>query len=181
LRATIGGLGGRALRTGDLLPLGEALEQGMAQRTLSRRLMPEYPCEIRLRVLPGPQDEHFTRQGLATFFGSVYTITPRNDRMGLCLDGPRVMHRNGADIVSDALCAGAVQVSGDGLPMIMGADHQTTGGYAKLGVVIGADLSRLAQARQGTRVRFVRCTDAAAVAALRREQELLCRIRVAVS
>ena len=181
LRASIGGLGGRALRTGDLLPLGEALEQGMAQRTLSRRLVPEYPGEIRLRVLPGPQDDHFTRQGLATFFGSVYTITPRNDRMGLCLDGPRVMHRNGADIVSDALCAGAVQVSGDGLPMIMGADHQTTGGYAKLGVVIGADLSRLAQARQGTRVRFVRCTDAAAVAALRREQELLCRIRVAVS
>jgi len=181
LRAAIGGMGGRALRAGDSLPLGEAPERDPEPRTLSRRLVPEYPGEIRLRVLPGPQDDLFTLQGLATFFSSVYTVTPRNDRMGLCLDGPRIMHRNGADIISDALCAGAVQVSGDGLPLVMGADHQTTGGYAKIGVVIGADLSRLAQARQGTRIRFVRCTDAAAVAALRRNRELFGRIRAAVS
>lgn len=181
LRSGLGGHMGRQLRSGDRLPLGEAPEGNHGPRLLSRRLVPEYPEEIRLRVLPGPQDDLFSNDGIETFFSSVYTVTPRNDRMGYRLDGPRIRHGAGADIVSDALCAGAVQVPGDGLPLVMGADHQTTGGYAKIGAVIGPDLWRLAQARQGTRIRFARCRDEAAVAALRREHELFGRILAALA
>lgn len=181
LRSGLGGHMGRQLRAGNRLPLGEGPEGDHEPRLLSRRLVPEYPGEIRLRVLPGPQDDLFSNEGIEAFFSSVYTVTPRNDRMGYRLDGPRIRHRQGADIVSDALCAGAVQVPGDGLPLVMGADHQTTGGYAKIGAVIGPDLWRLAQARQGTRIRFVRCRDEAAVAVLRREHELFGRILAALA
>jgi antagonist of KipI len=143
--------------------------------------VPEYPEEIRLRVLPGPQDDLFDEKGIKTFYSSVYTVTPRNDRMGYCLAGPLIRHRHGADIVSDALCAGAVQVPGDGLPLVMTADHQTTGGYAKIGAVIGPDLFRLAQARQGTRVRFIRCTDSEAVRVLRLREGLFAGLRSALA
>ncbi|MGA7826629.1 MAG: 5-oxoprolinase subunit PxpB [Geobacteraceae bacterium] len=176
LRAGIGGFGGRALLTGDLVPFGKTNGNGTGQRILPVHLVPEYPDEIRLRVVPGPQDDLFEAEGLRTLFNAVYTVTPRNDRMAYCLSGPPIRHRDGADIISDALCAGAVQVSGDGLPLVMTADHQTTGGYAKIGAVIAPDLNRLVQARQGTRVRFVRCSDSEAVRVLRMQEKLLAGI-----
>jgi allophanate hydrolase subunit 2 len=177
----IGGYGGRALHADDVVPFGEVCRVVSGKRALPSRLIPEYPEEIRLRVLPGPQDDLFGADGIETFFTSVYTVTPRNDRMGYCLDGPRIRHRNGADIVSDALCAGAVQVPGNGLPLVMTADHQTTGGYPKIGAVIGPDLFRLVQARQGTRVRFVRCADSEAVRAMRLREGLFEGIRTALA
>jgi KipI family sensor histidine kinase inhibitor len=182
LRARMGGYEGRALRAGDVIPFGEVCRAVPGiRRALPSRLIPGYPEEIRLRVLPGPQDDLFDPASIETFFTSLYTVTPRNDRMGYCLDGPRIRRRREADIVSDALCAGAVQVPGNGLPLVMTADHQTTGGYPKMGAVIGPDLSRLAQARQGTRVRFVRCTDGEAVTALVRRETFLEGLRSALA
>jgi allophanate hydrolase subunit 2 len=90
--------------------------------------------------------------------------------MGILLEGARVEHVTGPDIISDALCPGAIQVPGDGQPIIMMADCQTTGGYAKIGTVIGPDLSKLAQTKAGDCVSFVACSDAEAVAALAAEQ-----------
>ncbi len=180
LRAEIGGNGGCALRAGDSLPYGENCRVPAAKRLLSLRFVPGYPEEIRLRVLPGPQDDHFEPEGIDTFFSSVYTVTPCNDRMGYRLAGPRIRHLHGADIISDALCAGAVQVAGDGLPLVMTADHQATGGYAKVGAVIGPDLFRLVQARPGTRVRFIRCADDETVKALKLREALFAKIRTAV-
>jgi len=181
LRAGIGGFGGRALRVADLIPFAKKSGAVPGPRFLPAHLAPDYPEEIRLRVLSGPQDDLFEPEGLRTFFSSVYTVTPRNDRMGYCLSGPAIRHRSGADIISDALCAGAVQVPGDGLPLIMTADHQTTGGYAKIGAVISPDLPRLVQARQGTRVRFVRCSDSEAVSALKRQEEFLAELGPALT
>ncbi len=177
LRAGIGGCGGRALKAGDILHCGETERKVMKKRVLPRRFVPRYSGSIVLRVLPGPQADHFTDEGISAFFSSEYTVSPRNDRMGYLLEGPAIRHSRGADIVSDALCAGAVQVPGNGLPIIMTADHQTTGGYAKIGAVIGPDLGLLAQARQGNAIRFARCTGEEAVAALRLEKEIYCRIR----
>ena len=77
------------------------------------------------------------------------------------------------DVLSDPVCPGAVQVPGRGTPIVLLADAQTTGGYAKIATVIGPDLGRLAQARAGDVVRFVPCTDAEAVEALRAERRLL--------
>ncbi len=169
------------MRAADLVPYRLDCVDEVEDRFLPSHLVPEYPEEVRLRVLPGPQDDLFEPEGIKTFFSSVYTVTPRNDRMGYCLDGPSIRHRNGADIVSDALCAGAVQVPGDGLPLIMTADHQTIGGYAKIGAVISPDLFRLVQARQGTRVRFVRCSDSEAVRIARRQEGLFEGIRLALA
>ncbi len=121
-------------------------------------------------MLPGPQDDRFGRKGLAAFARGVYTVTNRNDRMGYQLEGPAIAHSDGADIVSDALLPGAVQVPGSGQPIVLMADCQTTGGYAKIATAIGPDLPQLAQARRGDPVRFVRCTMAQAVAAVRRER-----------
>lgn len=173
VRAALGGLEGRALRAGDALPVGRAPASPGGPRALPAHLAPPGGGEARLRVLPGPQDDHFPPEGHATFFGSEYRVTNRNDRMGYQLDGPPIRHARGPDIVSDALCPGAVQVPGSGMPIVMMADAQTTGGYAKIGTVIGPDLRLLAQARLGDAVRFTTCSDAEAVEALREERRLV--------
>jgi allophanate hydrolase subunit 2 len=110
-------------------------------------------------VVPGPQEDSFTTAGVQTFYGSTYTVTERSDRQGLRLGGPQIEARGGRhDIVSDAVVAGSVQVPGDARPIVLMADRQTTGGYAKIAVVISADLPLLAQAAPGVKVRFVRAT-----------------------
>jgi len=180
VRAGVGGFAGRALAGGDRLPLPAAPAPRLPPRRLPARLVPRSGA-LRLRVLPGPQDDRFTRDGLATFLGSAYTVTNRNDRMGYQLEGPSIEHANGADIVSDALLPGAVQVPGNGLPIVLMADCQTTGGYPKIAAVIGPDLPALAQARRGAEVRFERCTMAEAVAAVRRERRRLREAAAAVA
>lgn len=173
-RAALGGFQGRTLRAGDRLPLAPGAAEGpTAPRALPAELLPPVSGEVRLRVLLGPQDDRFADEARATFLGAAYAVTNRNDRMGYQLEGPPLRHREKADIVSDALCPGAVQVPGSGMPIVMMADCQTTGGYAKLATVIGPDVARLGQARLGDRVRFVACDDAEAVAALRAERRAL--------
>jgi biotin-dependent carboxylase-like uncharacterized protein len=107
-----------------------------------------------VRVVLGPQDDCFSARGLETFLGEPYRVSQRSDRMGYRLEGPQIEHRKGFNIVSDAIALGAVQVPGDGLPIVLMADHQPTGGYPKLAHVIRADIGRLAQCRPGEIVRF---------------------------
>jgi biotin-dependent carboxylase-like uncharacterized protein len=172
-RAAIGGLHGRPLRAGDVLPVAMAEGRPRAARALPRALLPRVGGAIALRVLLGPQDDRITEEGIRTFLESAYVVTNRNDRMGYQLDGPAVRLRGAADIVSDGLCPGAVQIPGGGTPIVMMVDCQTTGGYAKVATVIGPDLARLAQARRDDVVRFVACSDEDAVAALRAERRAL--------
>jgi antagonist of KipI len=169
-RAAIGGLEGRAVQAADVIEIGKAAAMPFALRELSAQHLPGYMHEIRVRVIPGPQDDLFTAQGVRTLFSSRFPVSPRNDRMGILLEGAKIQHVSGPDIISDALCAGAIQVPGDGQPIIMMSDCQTTGGYAKIGFVISPDLSKLAQAKAGDTVTFVECSDAEAVAALAAEQ-----------
>lgn len=171
-RGAVGGQQGRPLAAGDHLPVGAAPPAPPARR-LSVGHLPRYGREVTLRVLLGPQDDRFAPEGLAAFLGSPYTVTNRNDRMGYQLDGPAIRHRHGADIVSDALLPGAVQVPGSGMPIVVMADAQTVGGYAKIAAVIGADLSALAQARRGDTVRFRSVGLVEAVRALRRARARL--------
>ncbi len=119
-----------------------------------------------IRVIPGPQDDHFTEDALATFLSADFTLSPQSDRMGYRLTGPRLTHRAGHDIVSDGIAFGSVQVPGDGQPIVLMADRQPTGGYPKIATVIRADLPRLAQTRPGATLRFQAVTVAEAVAAL---------------
>ena len=167
LKCALGGFQGRKLRQGDVLPLN-----GPVPPYIPRKLSPQnrYPDRILLRVLPGPQDDAFTREGLETFFDSEYTVTGKSDRMGLRLEGPKIASKNGVDILSDGIAAGSIQIPASGTPILMMADRQTTGGYAKIATVISADLKYAAQARPGTRIRFAPVSQEEAVR-LRREEE----------
>ena len=96
----------------------------------------------------------FIDKGISTFFGSEYTVTEQADRMGIRLDGEPIESKNGVDIISDGIVTGSVQIPSAGTPIVLMSDRQTTGGYAKIATVITPDLWLLAQARQGTKVRF---------------------------
>ncbi|MGC9395330.1 MAG: biotin-dependent carboxyltransferase family protein [Anaerolineae bacterium] len=150
-----GGMGGRALRAGDRLPLGPATMRNPAQH--AGRIWPEdrrppYTPRPVLRVVLGPQDDYFTAEGVATFLNGVYRLTPEADRMGARLQGPPIAHRGPTGIVSDGVVTGSVQVPPDGQPIVMLADHQTTGGYPKIATVLRADLPLLAQCLPGDSV-----------------------------
>jgi len=152
-RATLGGLDGGPLKAGDELPIAPSPERRPSGRAPSayRR---QFGQSVIARMILGPQDECFTRETFRLLLGSSFTVNRNSDRMGLRLSGPRLRHRGSADIVSDAVVAGAVQVPGDGNPIILTADRPTTGGYPKIGVVITPDVDLLGQAKPGDEVRF---------------------------
>ena len=183
-RARVGGFEGRALAAGDGLPVAEpppGRAPGLARgdermRRLPEYLTPRYGREVRIRVVLGPQDDRFLPEGVAAFLGGAYTVSNRNDRMGYQLDGPIIRHQRGADIVSDGIVPGSVQVPGSGRPIVMMADCATVGGYTKIATAISADLPLLAQAKTGDIVHFEQCTIEAAVDALRRRRAWLATI-----
>lgn len=168
-RAGVGGAKGRALRISDEIDYSGTRTTGTKDIILPAALRPKYEGAISLRVLLGPQDDMFTDEGLETMFNSEYSVSDEADRMGYRMEGPAIRHKGKADIVSDALCVGAIQVPGNGKPIVMMVDCGTTGGYTKIGTVIGADLSKLAQAKPQDKVRFIRCTEMDAMMALRHE------------
>ncbi len=151
LKTSIGGVEGRKLRAGDEIAFGAAQGAFCAAACEAEDFS---GGEKTLRVIPGPQEEHFTEKGVETFFSAVYTVTPKSDRMGCRLDGAAVETKNGSDIITDGISMGAVQIPSDGRPIIMMADRQTTGGYAKIANVISVDLPLAAQLMPGDRVRF---------------------------
>ena len=164
LRAGLGGLEGRAVQAGDLLlartrqereeqssPLWEEERLALA---LEQSSIPIYPDPCTLRVLWGPQEERFPAEMRAVFSGSAYRVSERHDRMGVRLEGPSLAPPEGSDLLSQAIPPGAIQVPADGQPMVMLADRQTTGGYAVIATVLGADLWRAGQLKAGNLVRF---------------------------
>ncbi len=160
LRLGLGGLG-RALAKGDVIRVkeeGKKLNEPMASYQLSQKDIPIYTREWIIGAILGPQQEYFTPRGVKNFLKGDYAITPESDRMGYRLKGPKVEHRLGADVITDATPPGSVQVPGDGMPIILMADGQATGGYAKIAVVITPDLDKLAQARPGEKIRFEKVT-----------------------
>jgi 5-oxoprolinase (ATP-hydrolysing) subunit C len=126
-----------------------------------------------LRVVLGPQDDHFFPESLSAFFAGSFTLTPAADRMAYRFDGPEIAHARGYDIVSDGVALGAIQIPGNKKPLILMADRPPTGGYPKLGHVARADIGRLAQMRPGESCRFRAVSVAEARAALlAREDEI---------
>jgi len=160
LRGQLGGLEGRALRTGDCLPLGPA--SGGAPAEVHEERIPDYTIEPMVRVVLGPQDDRFTKRGIAALFDAPYEMTPQIDRMGARLRGARIEHTRGHDIISDGVALGGIQVVGDGQPIVLLADRQSTGGYTKIGTVCSFDIGRVAQVTPGQRLRFRQVTVAEA-------------------
>lgn len=173
-RASIGGYQGRALKNGDLLQTGEpcAAWRRLAGFTLPNELRPDYSLDKPLKILMGLQADAFTEEGLETLFSAEYTVSTETDRMGSRFDGPKIAHgEKGADIVSDAIPMGAVQIPGHGTPIAMLADRQTTGGYTKVGVLSPASVQTLVQRMPGSKVRFEKCQAEDAVAELRKTRD----------
>ncbi len=124
-------------------------------------------------MILGPQQEYFTEEAVATLLDAEFRISTSADRMGMRLDGPRLRHRDGWDIVSDAIATGAIQVPGSGQPILLLADHQTTGGYPKIATVISADLPVVGRRRPGDTIRFAAVTVAEAEQLARDEEQRL--------
>ena len=146
---------GRYLKKGDVIEFKYSTNRFPKRRELPEELIPKYERNPEIRVILGPQLEHFSKEGIRTFLSNEYIVTEESSRMGYRLEGPRIEHSEmGADIISDAIPLGSIQVPESGKPIIMLADHQTTGGYAKIGVVISADISKVAQTPIGGKIRF---------------------------
>ncbi|MBO8169123.1 MAG: biotin-dependent carboxyltransferase [Thermoanaerobacteraceae bacterium] len=156
LRGKLGGLEGRKLRQGDYLPVGKTDGRPSLLR-VKPDCIPDYSRET-VRVVLGPQDDYFTSEGIKTFLNETYEVTKNSDRMGYRLTGPTIEHGKGADIISDGIPLGGIQVPGHGEPIIMMVDRQTTGGYPKIATVITPDISLVAQKNPGDRIKFAQVT-----------------------
>lgn len=153
MKCKIGGYQGRALLAGDVLPIG-AIRTPYEYLEGKRAEAPDYPCDLVIRVIEGPQADCFSGNGISAFYHSTYTVSEQSDRMGCRLTGPAIESKNGTDIISDGIVFGSIQVTSSGMPIILLADRQTTGGYAKIATVCTADLPLLAQAKPGDTIRF---------------------------
>ena len=198
LRTHTGGFQGRAVAAGDVLPVGSDVKRfTLRPETLpNRRLrLQKLACEawmahacgpfrfygeqrvVLVRAVPGPQENRFTPAGLHAFTRGVYRVAVDSNRMACKLEGDAIEAVAGYDIISDGIAEGCVQVAANGLPMVLLADHQTTGGYAKIATVIGADIPTLAQLRPGDAAGFCFVTPQEGLRISRAEQAMLLKIK----
>ena len=157
LKAHIGGVEGRAVKEGDTIAFRAPRTDlpNFEKRVAPENILPRYSAAPTVHFTFGPQDDMFSAAGKQTFIHGRYTVDAKSDRMGFRFNGPEIEAAPGSNgnIVSDGICFGAIQVP-SGQPIVMMADRQTTGGYAKIGCVIAADLPLLAQLKAGDSVRF---------------------------
>lgn len=172
----LGGYKNRPLVKGDVLQRGSGklLE---APRGLPSGFVPEYPSEIVLRAVPGPQDDYFD-QGIITFFESEFRVSTKADRMGYRLEGPPITPRDGVPktIISEPSVPGGIQIPPDGQPIILLLE-QTVGGYLKIATIISLDINRVAQTKPGDKMRFEQVELGSAHTLFREQQKLLQEIR----
>jgi biotin-dependent carboxylase-like uncharacterized protein len=166
-RAGVGGYQGRKLAAGDSLPLARDHAPPGDEKKVGQPF--DYGSGP-VRVVWGPQDDYFSNKGRRTFVESDYRVSKEADRMGIRFEGPTIEHSKGADIISDGIGPGAIQVPGAGLPIVLLGDRQTVGGYSKIATVASVDLPRLGRLLPGQVVRFAPVTVEEAEK-LRRDQE----------
>lgn len=170
-RSVLGGLDGRGLAAGDVLPIAEPRAgMGAPARLLAPWLTRQGDT---IRAVLGPQGDYFADDQIELFRSGPWTVSPRSDRMAYRLDGPRLKHRSGFNIISDGIALGAIQVPGDGQPLALMADRQSTGGYPKIATIIGPDVGRLAQLRPNQPFHFATVSVEDAVAVRRAEAAAL--------
>ena len=173
MKGGFGGHQGRALRADDVIGINGAPLDGPDLELLTPPSL-EFPGT--LRVVLGPQADAFTAKGLSTFLDTPYEVSREADRMGMRLVGPALSFVRGADIVSDGIATGAIQVPGSGQPIVLLADHQTIGGYAKIATVISADLPLAGRLLPGASILFRAVSVAEAEEARRALERELARL-----
>lgn len=176
LKAGFGGFDGRALRDGDRLPLTNPAAT-LPSRAIGLHA-PDWDASV--RVLPGPEHDEFSAASREAFWSAGWRLTPQSNRMGYRFAGPGLQRERGGELASHGVLPGVIQVPPSGQPIALLADAQTTGGYPKIGVVIRADLWKLAQLRLGGTLRFIPCSLDEARDALRQRQTQLDQLRSAL-
>lgn len=202
LAGQFGGLGGRALRDGDRLPLGgsstrpgfspQAPEFGVKAPAWCKFVLVHEPLRrgrhpsgvawaVPIRVLPGAEYDSFSAEAQRTFWSDEWLVTPNSNRMGYRLAGTELKRTHKLDLLSHAVMPGTIQVPPNGQPIVLMSDAQTTGGYPKIGAVIQADLWKLAQVRLNGGIRFITTTPHEARQALLEERAYLRQIDAAIT
>lgn len=168
----VGLFGGRALQKDDILKThNNFIPFNLEARECENPILSQ-PKQLIIRVILGTNEDSFTQKGLNTFLNSSYKIGSKSDRMAIYAESDeRIEHKNSADIISDPVVFGSIQVPKNGFPIILMAGRQSTGGYAKIGTVIENDLSLLAQAKLGTSFKFQSIDMLEAIELFRKKEE----------
>ena len=153
IRGRLGGIEGRALRRDDVLRL-QPSPGTSPRRVVDAAAIPDLTQEPEIRIVMGTQADRFSREGVAALLDAPYEMLPQTDRMGARLRGAKIAHTRGHDIISDGIPLGGIQVPGDGQPIVLLVDRQSTGGYTKVATVCSFDIGRIAQVKPGQRLRF---------------------------
>ncbi|MCZ4282474.1 biotin-dependent carboxyltransferase family protein [Kiloniella laminariae] len=179
-RAGLGGVNGKNLQQGDCLTARLDHPREMIEKIVKH---PPRFGEEPLRVLLGPQDDYFSVETLGIFEASEYQISSDVDRMGIRLEGTALapLPEKGSDLISDGLVPGAIQIPGNGQPIVLFVDCQTIGGYPKIATVITADLHHLGQVTPGNTIRFKVVTPEEARAALDEREQLIQQVENSVA
>ena len=146
------GFGGGVLKTGQKFTLTDASNQA---NRIGPILKPNFNTNDLIHAVLGPQDQYFMNTAIKIFSDCIFKVSDNYDRMGMQLTGPKLELKSALSIPSEPVVKGSIQVSGDGIPTILLADHQTTGGYPKIATVISSDINRLVQLRSNQNVEFI--------------------------
>lgn len=174
------GFGGGVVQGGQTLVVADAAVREERAGEIAR---PEFVSDGAMRVVLGPQEQYFTAAAMEHLLGEPFAVSDAYDRMGMRLNGPTLEMERALSIPSEPIVRGSIQVSGDGVPTVLLADHQTTGGYPKIATVISCDIDRLTQLRAGQKIRFASISTQQAVDAARdyaqRKAQYLAQISIA--
>ncbi len=179
IRESIGGYAGRPLGKGDRISTFGSLSN-LPLITVSKQHQYDYSDIQQVRVILGPQEENFTKNGVETFLSESYKISNDSNRIGIRLVGPKISHKVSADIISDGTTFGSVQIPGDGMPIILMADRGTTGGYAKIATVITPDLWKVSQVHPGSSLTFKPVSVEKAIAIYRKRETEITDLKVLI-
>jgi antagonist of KipI len=176
LPAAVGGHHGRPLQSGDSIPLGKSRHK-IPRIIIPEELISASNKAMPFRIIPGPEVNYLASAGVVSLLTSTYTVSEQSNRMGYRLDGQHVMlSRPGGSIISCGIAPGTIQITGSGQPIILMADRQTTGGYARVAVIASVDMSRLAQLRPGDPLKFEEVSISQAQKLLMQRQAMLARL-----
>lgn len=170
-REKVGGIDGRPVTKGDSIPVKETTLEDIDFIELKKEYIPKYNDQIkRIRVLKGPYEENFTEEGIQTFYHSIYEVSNHVDRTGYRLLGEKIKHRKDAGrMISGGMVTGAIQVPGDGNPIVLTAERRTHGGYPIIATVISVDIPIISQSGPGDKIRFVETDMSIALRDLKKE------------
>jgi len=183
LPSGFGGYQGRPLKKGDILRTASSCtDLSIAGRTFDSGWIPHYSNQWTLRVIWGPQDDHFPADSRDLFLRAAYKMSPESDRTGIRLQGPVIQRKAdiAESIISEGVVCGSIQIPGDGKPIII-LGETVTGGYRKIATVISADLPLLGQIKPGDEVRFAAVSLEASRRALQETEALIRRFEQSLS